>query len=91
MPSVSQKKKDKIIEQILHYLFSTSPEPKFTSEIAGELARDEEFIKSLLQELHKKKLIILVNKNKSGLEYKKRQRWLLSSDVYTIYSKKQSK
>lgn len=89
MPRVSQKKKEKISEQALHFLFNCSPNPKFTSEIAHELARDEEFIQSLLLELQKKRLVVLVKKNPSGLEYKKRKRWLLSNEVYEIYNRKQ--
>ena len=48
MPRISQQKKDKISEQILHYLFTISPEAKFVSDIGKEVARDEEFVKSLL-------------------------------------------
>lgn len=91
MPIISKEKKDKISEQILHYLFSNSPEAKFTSEIAKEIARDEEFIKSLLSELSQKKLVVEVNKNKLGIDYIRRQRWILSPEAFTIYSKHQSK
>ena len=91
MPHISQKTKDKVSEQILHYLFSVSPESKFTSDIAKEIARDEEFTKSLLIELEKKTLIILINKNKEGQLYTKRQRWRLTNEVFNIYQRKQSK
>lgn len=90
MPVISQKKKDKIAEQILHHLFEISPESKFTSDIAQEIARDEEFIKLILQELEKKSLIVLVDKNPKGIKYEKRQRWRLSSQAYDIYKKHQS-
>ena len=90
MPTISKAKKDKIAEQILHYLFSISPEPKFTSQISAEVARDEEFIKDILIDLEKKNLITLVNKNKSGISYSRRQRWRLSSQVFDAYSKMQS-
>ena len=91
MPTISKSKKDKISEQILHYLFTISPEAKFTSEISREIARDEEFTKSLLYELRDKKVIICVDKNKEGVQYSKRQRWRLSPEAYGIYSKVQSK
>jgi len=89
MPVISQKKKDKIAEQILHHLFEISPESKFTSDIAQEIARDEEFIKVILQELQKKSLIVLIDKNQEGTKYQKRQRWRLSQQAYDIYKKHQ--
>ena len=90
MPLISKSKIDKIAEQVLHYLFSVSPESKFTSHISAEIARDEEFIKSLLTDLEKKGLVISINKNKSGIQYAKRQRWRLSNQAFDVYSKAQS-
>jgi predicted transcriptional regulator with HTH domain len=89
MPKISQVKKDKIAEQILHYLFSSSPEAKFTAEISKEIARDEEFIKSLLQILKEKGFVIEINKNNKGVHYLQRQRWRLSNEVYNAYLKQQ--
>lgn len=91
MPTISKQKQDKISEQILHFLFSISPESKFTSQISMEIARDEEFTKALLLELEKKGLVALVNKNKDGVNYTKRQRWRLSSQAFSIYSSAQNK
>lgn len=90
MPKLSSKKIDKITEQILHYLFSISPEAAHTSTIASEIARDEEFTKSLLNDLKEKKLIIEIRKNKHGQPYTKRQRWRLSDKVYSVYKMHQS-
>lgn len=89
MPQISQKKQDKIQEQILHYLFSISPNPMFTSKIAQEIARDEEFTKALLIELKSKDLIIEINKNPSGADYIRRQRWRLSNKAFTAYNNRQ--
>jgi len=89
MPKISQQKKDKISEQILHYLFSISPESAHTNKIAMETARDEEFTKSLLQALKSKNLVIEVKKSSKGEDYLRRQRWRLSSQVYNIFAKKQ--
>ena len=89
MPSISQQKKDKISEQILHHLFTLAPSALFTSDIAKELARDEEFIKTLLQNLEKKKLVIQINKNPHGAEYQRRQRWRLSNEAFDAYKKHQ--
>jgi len=90
MPPISQEKKDKISEQILAYLFNQSPESKFTSTIAKELARDEEFTKKLLIELQKHKLIIKIKKSSSGAEYVKRERWRLSNLTFETYKKHQN-
>lgn len=90
MPRLSKEKRDKISEQILHYLFTISPEAIFTSVIASTTARDEEFTKTLLLELQKKGLIVQVNKNKNGIDYLRRQRWRLSNQAYDAYKKHQT-
>ncbi|NCN87026.1 hypothetical protein GW932_04270 [archaeon] len=86
---ISDKKKEKIYEQILYYLFTENPKAIYTSYIAKELARDEEFIKKLLKELKEKKLIIEIKKNKEGIDYLRRSRWKLTSPVYELYKKNQ--
>jgi len=89
MPVISTQKKDRISEQILHHLFTLSPESIFTSKIAESIARDEEFTKVLLLQLKEKKLVVEVNKNNKGLDYKQRQRWRLSNQAYEVYKKHQ--
>lgn len=90
MPTISQEKKDKIAEQILHYLFSISPESAFTSLVGKEIARDEEFTKVLLSELQQKKLVVCIQRNSQGVDYTKRQRWRLSNEAFAVYKNKQS-
>jgi len=90
MPNISEKKKEKIQEQILHYLFSISPEAAHTNLIAQEIARDEEFTKSLLQQLKSKDLVLEVKKNRQGEDYIRRQRWRLSDKAYEAYKKTSS-
>ena len=90
MPPISKEKREKISEQILAYLFSQSPEPKFTSSIAKEVARDEEFTKNLLNELENKKTIIKIIKNSSGIKYLRRTRWRLTNSAFEIYKKHQN-
>lgn len=90
MPQISQKKKDKISEQILHYLFSLSPEAVFTNRIAQEIARDEEFTKILLLRMKNKGMLSEVVKSPQGIDYKKRQRWCLSKKAFEAYSGYQS-
>jgi hypothetical protein len=87
---ISESKKEKICEQILALLYSISPQSIFTLNIAKELARDEEFIKSLLLTLKKKDLIIEIKKNPKGLSYLKRSRWKLSDLAYQAYKKHQN-
>lgn len=89
MPQISQKKKDKIAEQILHHLFSISPDSAFTATISAAIARDEEFIKDLLSVLQKKNLVVEISKNPDGKDYTKRRRWRLSSEAYQAYKKHQ--
>ncbi len=87
---ISQNKKDKISEQILMVLFSKFPQLLFTSKIASEIARDEEFIKQLLFSLKEKKLIIEVKKNPQGVVYLKRSRWKMEDNIYQKYKNYQS-
>jgi len=89
MPRISKSKEEKTNEQILHYLFSVSPGLKFTSEIAREIARDEEFTKTLLHDLMKNGVVVKIGKNPSGNQYIRRQRWRLSSNAFEAYSKHQ--
>ena len=90
MPKISKQKEDRIKEQILHYLFSIFPRQMFTADIAAELARDEEFIKALLQDLEKKELLVKIDKNPKGIKYARRLRWRLSNKTYELYKKAQS-
>jgi hypothetical protein len=88
---ISNEKKEKIYEQILALLYSVSPKPLFTLNIAKEIARDEEFIKSLLLELKRKELIIEIKKNPQGTVYLKRSRWKLTDEAYQVYKNHQKK
>ena len=87
MPKISDKKKDKISEHILSLLYDIYPKSFFTSNIASELARDEEFVRVLLEQLVKKGLIVKVTKNSSGVGYSRRIRWRLSNKAHDVYSK----
>ncbi|MFA4952663.1 MAG: hypothetical protein WC584_00400 [Candidatus Pacearchaeota archaeon] len=82
---ISEKKKEKIFEQILAFLYGSTPKALFTSQIAQGIARDEEFIKKLLLELKEKKLVIEIKKNNKGNFYIRRARWNLSNLAYQTY------
>ena len=86
---IAREKREKISEQILALLYTNFSKPLFTSKIAQELARDEEFIKNLLEELKSKKLIISITKNPKGTLYLKRIRWKLHDSVYQAYKQQQ--
>ncbi len=82
---LSQTKKEKILEQILLFLYNTFPNQPFTAEIAREIARDEEYIKKLLFELNEKGLVVRIRKNKKGQIFTRRLRWRLSNKAYEAY------
>lgn len=84
---ISQDKIKKIKENILSFLYSKSPQAVFTADIAMEIARDEEFIKKLMLEMEKEKLVLPVKKNNQGINYLRRIRWRLSSQIFGIYDK----
>ena len=84
---ISQEKRKRISEHILTFLYSNSPRSFYTSVIAREIARDEEFVKKLLLELKSKNLVIEIKKNPKGKVYKKRSRWKLSDVAYNAYKK----
>lgn len=86
---ISKEKREKISEQILLLLYSKTPLALFTSKIAQEIARDEEFTKTLLMELKKKKLVIEIKKNPKGMLYIKRSRWRMGDEVYKAYKEHQ--
>ena len=86
---ISEKKKEKISEQILALLYSISPRMLFPSHIAQEIARDEEFVKKLLLALKEKNLVIEIAKNPKGIPYLKRSRWKISDIAYQAYNQHQ--
>ena len=89
MPKISEQKIKKISEQILLYLYSIFPKQVFTSDIARELARDEEFMKNLMKNLEKKELVIKIDKNSLGNKYSRRLRWRISNKAHEMYKKLQ--
>ena len=86
---ISLKKREKIAEQILAYLFSQNPKSIFTAHIAQEIARDEEFVKTILLDMKKKNFLVEVKKNKQGVDYIRRARWKLSEKTYIFYKNSQ--
>lgn len=87
---LSNLKKEKVAEQILAHLYTSSPSTIFTAHIARELARDEEFIKRILNDLKKKRLVLEIKKNPKGTTYLRRSRWKLTPEAFEAYKQKQS-
>lgn len=86
MPQISEEKIKRIKETILSYLYHNSPKAPYTSNLAAEIVRDEEFTKRLLQELVKEELVAKVGKNSKGINYLRRERWRLSNKAFKAYS-----
>jgi len=87
---ISDKKREKISEQILATLYHLTPKSLFTSHIAEEIARDQEMVKKILLDLKTKKLVVEIKKNPKGTPYIIRSRWKLSNAAYQAYKNKQN-
>jgi len=85
MPKLSDKTIEKIKEHILEIVYQNHFNPLFTSEIASEIIRDEEFTLRLLSELKSKKFVLELKKNQKGKNYLRRKRWVLTSPIYSKY------
>jgi hypothetical protein len=86
---ISQEKTNKIIEQILHYLFQSFPNNPFTAEIAREIARDEEYIKKLLLDLKDKNIVVAIRRDNKGNPFSRKIKWKLTNKIYDLYHSKQ--
>ena len=85
MPTISDKNKKKIKEQILQILFENNLNSLYTSNIAEEIIRDEEFTLILLGELEKEGFIKKITKNSDGKTYLARKKWRLLPKIYSKY------
>jgi DNA-binding IscR family transcriptional regulator len=86
---ISLNKKNRIIEQILLFLYHSFPNEPFTAEIARDIARDEEYVKKILLELSDKGLVVSVKKNSDGTSFRRRAKWRLATKVYEVYKQRQ--
>ena len=85
MPKISDKKIQKLKELILSVLYENHLVPYYTSQIAEELIRDEEFTLRLLLELKKEGFAKEINKNTEGKSYLARKKWVLNDKIYNQY------
>ena len=80
MSKLSEKKIEKIKNDVLFVLFENNLKPLYTKHIADELARDDEFVLRLLKGLEKNNLIKQVNKKDL-----RRKRWVIGDEAYKKY------
>jgi hypothetical protein len=85
MPQISDKKLQKIKEHILSILYENHLVPYYTSQIAEEAIRDEEFTLRLLNELKQEGFAKEINKNTEGKTYLARKKWVLNDKIYNQY------
>lgn len=85
MPKIGEKKVNKLKEEILALLYDHPMNPLFTSEVAEEIIRDEEFTLRILKDLHKDGLINEIKTNQAGREFLARRKWSLKPSVYSQY------
>jgi len=87
MTRISKEKINTIKSNILSILYKNNLRALFTAEIAKIEARDEEFIKKILQEMKEQGFVNMVNMNQMGKIYSRRMRWRLNSQTYEAYKK----
>lgn len=85
MSKLSEKKIEKIKEDILSVLFDSGLKGMFTYHIAEEIARDDEFVLKLLKELEIKKLVKFKTKSLKGRELKRKKLWVMTDSAYRAY------
>jgi len=85
MSKISQKKIEKIKEDILSTLFEAGMRGMFTKQISEEIARNDEFILKLLIDMEKQKLVKQMIKTKKGTEFIRRKQWTLTNKAYEAY------
>ena len=84
MSRISDRKKDRIKEEIIRELYENYPGFLFTEKISENVNRDNEFILGLLNELAKGKVVNALNESK-GLKVKRK--WQLDENAFDAYKK----
>ena len=80
MPRISQNTRHRIAEQVLGLLLDNYPIPMTTREVAHELVRDKEFVRSLLEMLRGHGMVRTWGK-KSGTAYSRWLKWSLTDEA----------
>ena len=87
MSKIFLKKIEKIKEDILSVLFESGMRGMFTKQISDEIARNDEFVLRLLENLETQKIIKKIKKTKKGTEFIRRKQWTLTNKAYQTYKK----
>jgi hypothetical protein len=83
MSRLSDKKRQKIKEEVLRVLYESSPLAISTFRVSEEVIRDNEFILGLIKEMERSGLVVGLRKNKGGK--KMRVKWRLSDKAFKGY------
>jgi len=79
MPRISQNTRHRIAEQVLGLLLEKYPVPLTTREVAHELVRDKEFVRSLLEMLRSHGMVRTFSK-RTGAAYSRWLKWQLTDE-----------
>ena len=85
MSQISKKKVDKIKEDVLSVLFESGLRGLFTKQISDEIARNDEFVLKLLQDLEKQNVIKQIKNTKKGTQFIRRKQWTMTDKAYETY------
>ena len=80
MPRISDRTRHRIAEMVLGLLLDKYPVPLTTREVADELVRDKEFVKSILEMLRGQGLVRIYGK-KTGGAYVRWLKWQLTDEA----------
>ncbi|MFH0835585.1 MAG: hypothetical protein V1834_00285 [Candidatus Micrarchaeota archaeon] len=86
MSRVSKKTFDKVAESVLGVLYDNYPGSVSTRFVAGEVARDKEFVAKVLDFLRGKGFVEQWTKSRAGEEYERWAKWRLSKRAYDKYA-----
>lgn len=85
MSKISQKKVEKIKEDILYVLYDSGLRGVFTKQISEEIARNDEFVLKILKAMEKQRLVKQMRNTKKGTTFIRRKQWTMTDDAYEAY------
>ena len=86
MSRVSKKTFDKVAESVLSVLYDNYPGAVSTRFVAGEVARDKEFVAGVLEFLRNKGFVEKWMKSRAGEQYERWMKWRLTKQAYNKYA-----
>lgn len=88
MAKLSARTINLIKDDIISHLYNNQLRSYFTSQIAKEIRRDNEFALKLLSELQEQGLVEQIKKNKQGKQYLARIKWRIPNHVIKAYEQR---